>query len=137
MGVLSDSATNSGSGYDLELCSPDDLAPDDVKRCIALVANGGAVSPGTMKRDLPRSQILVIARLGNEIVGVGVIKPIRKQYSLGIAAKSGYLFPPETAELGYVSVDCNHQGHGLSHKITELLVSRYPGRYSRQQIAHA
>jgi hypothetical protein len=66
---------------------------------MTLIAGGGAVKVRTMKRDLPRSQILVVARLRNEILGVGVIKPASEEYSAGIAVKSGYAFPPETPEL--------------------------------------
>lgn len=114
--------------YEVKPCAPDELTPEELKRCMALIGDGGAVNPNTMKRDLPRSQVLAIARHHGQIVGVGVIKPVRKRYSAGIAVESGYSFPAETPELGYVSVDPTHQEHGLSHKIAELLVSQHPGR---------
>lgn len=121
-------AKRDGADYELKPCAPSELTPEELKRCMALIGAGGAVNPNTMKRDLPRSQVLGIARHHGQIVGVGVIKPMRKQYSAGIAVKSGYLFPPDTPELGYVSVDPTHQGYGLSHEITELLLSQYRGR---------
>jgi hypothetical protein len=58
----------------------------------------------------------------------GPIKPVRPEYAAGIAAKSGYSFPAETLELGYVAVDPAHRGHGLSHEIAGLLLSQHKGR---------
>jgi hypothetical protein len=123
-----DHAKKRSADYELKPCVPSELTQEELKTCMALIGAGGAVNPNTMKRDLPRSQVLVIARHHGQIVGVGVIKPVRKQYSAGIAVESEHSFPSETPELGYVSVDLIHQGHGLSHEITELLVSQYPGR---------
>ena len=95
---------------------------------MAVIGDGGAVNIRTMKRDLPRSQVVAIARYGDEIIGVGSIKPIREEYAADIAAKSGYSFPADTAELGYVSVDPAHQGRGLSNDLTKLLTSHHKGR---------
>jgi GNAT superfamily N-acetyltransferase len=92
---------------------------------LALIDDGGAVNLRTMTRDLPRSQIVVIACLRGEVVGVGAIKPVREEYAAGIAGKSGYAFPPKTSELGYVVVEPAHRGHGLSHAITELLLKQH------------
>jgi len=95
---------------------------------MTVIADGGAVSIRTVRRDLPHSQVVAIARCGNEIVGVGSIKPVREDYAAGIAVKSGCAFPADTPELGYVSVDPAHQGRGLSHDLAKLLVSHCTGR---------
>src|SRR5689334_16827989 len=81
-----------------------------------------------MERDLPHSRVLVIVRHDSVIVGVGAIKPVRRKYAEGIAAKSHFPFPSDTPELGYVAVAEAHQGHGLSNRITDLLVSQVTGR---------
>ena len=123
-----DTGETGADSYELKLCSPDDLTPEDLERCFVLITDGGAVDPGTMKRDLPRSQIVAIARYRNEVVAVGVIKPVRKQYAAGIAVKSGYSFPPETPELGYVVVDRARRKKGLSHEVTSILLTKHTGR---------
>jgi hypothetical protein len=94
---------------------------------MAIIGNGGAVNLTTMKRDLPRSSVMAVARHNNEIIAVGAIKPMRKQYAASVAVKSGFAFPAETLELGYVSVDYAHRGRGLSHQITKLLLSQHTG----------
>jgi hypothetical protein len=115
-------------GYELTATRPSQLTSEDVRKCVAIIGDGGAVNLRTMKRDLPLSQIVVIARWRGEIVGAGAIKPVRAEYAAGIAAKSGYAFPGETSELGYVAVDRAHRGRALSHEITRLLLSQYKGR---------
>jgi RimJ/RimL family protein N-acetyltransferase len=116
------------AGYEVKSCAPSELTPDELERCIAIIGGGGAVNLKTTKRDLPRSHVLAIARYHNEIVAVGAIKPVRREYAAGIAFKSKYSFPAETPELGYVSVDPTHREHGLSHEITKLLLSQHKGR---------
>ena len=118
----------SPADYELKPCDPSDLTPQELKRCMAIIGDGGAVNLTTMKRDLPRSSVLAIARHNNEIIAVGAIKPLRKQYAAAVAVKSGFAFPSETLELGYVAVDPAHRGRGLSHQITKLLLSRHTGR---------
>jgi hypothetical protein len=126
--LTSDRAGTPKQGYELVAALPSELTSEDVEKCVAIIGDGGAVNLRTMKRDLPLSQILVIARWRGEIVGTGAIKPVRTEYAAGIAAKSGYAFPAETPELGYVAVNRAHRGRGLSHEITGLLLSQYSGR---------
>ena len=45
----------------------------------------------------------------------------------GVAKSSGFDFPPETPELGYVAVDANHKRRGLSHRIVAELLSKRSG----------
>jgi hypothetical protein len=123
-----DRCENRDASYDVKPYTPGQLTRDELERCIAIIGGGGAVNLRTTKRDLPRSHILAIARFHNGIVGIGAIKPVRKQYATSIAVKSGYFFPAETPELGYVAVDVAHQGHGLSHEITKLLLAEHRGR---------
>jgi RimJ/RimL family protein N-acetyltransferase len=116
-----------GADYEVNLCAATAIKPKDLKACFAIIGKGGAVRMASMKRDLPRATVLVIARVDNEIVAIGAIKPVRKQYATGIAAKSGFAFPAETPELGYVAVHPDHRNRGLSHRVTELLLSQHSG----------
>ena len=77
---------------------------------MAIIGEGGAVNLNTMRRDLPRSHALAVARYRGEIIAVGAIKPARKEYAAGVAAKSKYSFPAETPELGYLG-DHVKSGH--------------------------
>ena len=109
--------------YDVTLCAVSDLAEADLTDCIKLVTEGNAVEPKSAMRGLPRALVVAVARKGGRIVGVGTIKPVRREYASGIAAKSGVAFSPDTPELGYVSVHPDHQGKRLSHRLVEALQS--------------
>jgi len=126
--ITNNDPQRTGAEYKVELRTPSTIKPEELEACFAIVKEGNAVSVASMKRDLPRATVLVIARAMSGIVGVGVIKPVRKQYAAGIAKKSGFGFPVETPELGYVAVHPNHRKRGLSHRITEALLSREPKR---------
>jgi GNAT superfamily N-acetyltransferase len=105
-----------------------DLTEKELGDCIAVIKKGQAVGWRSALRELPLATAIVIARKENEIVGVGAIKRERQKYAAKISRYSDVAFPSETLELGYVAVDPGHQGHGLSHRITEALLSQYKGR---------
>ena len=113
--------------YDVETCAPGDLSEADLVTCFAIIRSGDAVNSATMRSDLPRASVLVLARKGDRIVGVGAIKPVRLLYASKIATRSGVPFDSDTAELGYVAVDTGHRGHQLSHRIVAKLLSKHQG----------
>ena len=113
--------------YDVEACAPGELSEADLVTCFAIVRGGDAVNPATMRADLPRASVLVLAREGNRIVGVGAIKAVRRRYTSKIATRSGFPFATDTPELGYVAVDTAHRGHRLSHRIVAKLLSKHQG----------
>lgn len=110
--------------YDVKPCAVGDLAEADLDECISLVTGGNAVGPQYAKRDLPRALVVAIARKGGRIVGVGTIKPVRRDYASGIAVKSGVPFSADMPELGYVAVHPDHRGNRLSHRLVEALQSK-------------
>lgn len=114
--------------YDVKLYGSNELTPADLQACFTIIADGAAVNTASMERDLPHASTIVVARSNDEIVGVGVIKPIRKKYAADIAVKSGFAFPKETPELGYVAVHSMHRRRGLSLRITQLLLTQHSGR---------
>jgi predicted GNAT family N-acyltransferase len=117
-----------GYEYKVTACTPGGLSRAALETCFAIIEQGEAVDVDSMKRDLPRSSVLAIARKGGDIVGTGAIKPVRKGYAAKVSRKSGVKFPPETPEFGYVAVDEDHRQRDLSYRIVEALLSRYVGR---------
>lgn len=128
MNLKTDESAEKKADYEVTACAPGDLSSAELETCFAIIKEGGAVNTNTVKRDLPHSSLMAIARNRNEIVGVGVIKPARPRYAAKTARNSGVAFPLETLELGYVAVDDDHRGHGLSHRIVEVLLARHVGR---------
>jgi len=109
--------------YDVAACAPVSLSEEEREACDDIVKSGGALIVSA-KADISNAEVLVIARAGGVIVGLGVIKQIRRKYASDIAKKSAFKFNPETRELGYVAVDKLHQRKGLSVRIVaELLAS--------------
>lgn len=113
--------------YAVNAYAPGDLTETERAECIAVIKRGNAVDPVSAAAELPLARVLAVARKGNRIVGVGVIKRIRNNYASGIALKSGASFPSDTPELGYVAVDSGHRGNRLSHRIVAELISMHVG----------
>lgn len=114
--------------YSVKLNSPKAVSAADFDACVAIIKTGDAVDWESARAELPLASALAIARKGEEIVGVGAIKRERRRYAAGVATKSGFVFPPETLELGYVAVSPEHRGHHLSHCIVKALLKEYPKR---------
>ena len=113
--------------YDVKACAPDHLSLEELETCIYIIKQGGAVDPDSAEEKLPCAKVLVVARKGDDIVGVGVIKRIRRGYASRIAERSGALFDLDIPELGYVAVDYKHRRQGVSQRIVAELI-RNEGR---------
>jgi GNAT superfamily N-acetyltransferase len=113
--------------YELKPIPANELTKKDVAACVALIKKGEAVDWQSALRELPVATAVVIVRRGSQLVGVGAIKRERRKYAAKIAKDSGFDFPPEMLDLGYVAVDPEHQGHGLSHRITDVLLAGHSG----------
>jgi hypothetical protein len=85
--------------YDVKACAPSDLTEDELAACVAIIKKGGAVNLASVKKELPQSGAVVIARKGNLVVGVGAIKRVRRSYAASVSTRSGVIFPPDTQEL--------------------------------------
>jgi GNAT superfamily N-acetyltransferase len=114
--------------YEVRAVSPVDLDEPSRVACIAIIAQGGAVDPDSAAKELSRASALAVAFQQNLVVGVGAIKRARPHYAAGISGKCGVAFPVGTLELGYVAVDKDHQGHGLSSRLAAELILQQPGR---------
>ena len=113
--------------YDVKACVAGDLTEEELATCIAIIKSGDAVDPESAAAELPRASVLAVVRQGDQIVGVGAIKRVRRDYASRIAGRSGASFKPDTPELGYVAVDSAHRGNHLSYRIVAMLLSRCPG----------
>ena len=115
------------SPYRVQYCACGELSKVEFETCIEIIKNGDAVDLNSAAKELPLATVVVIAARGTEIVGVGAVKQPRKEYASKIARQSGEVFNPELQELGYVAVDSKHKGNGLSRRIAEALLLKYPG----------
>jgi hypothetical protein len=93
---------------------------------MAIIGAGGAVAIDVSK--LQRAAVIVLAKKGDVIVGVGTIKAPRPEYAQRKAEDSGFLFPVNTPELGYVAVDDAHRGNHISDRVVAGLVATQGGR---------
>jgi len=108
--------------YHLEPVEGSGLSEVDYAHCIKIIKSGGAVDPASARRELRLASHVVVVRKEAKIVAVGAIKRTRSDYSHRIAIKSRFEFAPGTPELGYVSVDRDHQHKGLSLQIVNGLL---------------
>jgi len=107
--------------YTLRSCVASELSAAELETCSTLVKNGGAVQ-GDCKEKLQKASELAVALCRGEVVGVGANKGIRADYASRIAERSKFEFSPDTPELGYVSVNDDHKGNGLSDRIVAQLL---------------
>jgi hypothetical protein len=105
-----------------------DLSPEEIKGCINVLKEGGAVDITTAKRELPHTLILAMLKVGERIVGLGAIKCPRADYAKRIAnaSHSGFSFDPRMHELGYVAVLKTNRG-GQSGRIVDSLLETFEG----------
>jgi hypothetical protein len=114
--------------YRVETCAPGDLTAAEMERCTTIIIEGEAIeNPDSVKTWLPRSVILAVVRKGEEIVGVGAIKPARPPYAARVAAASDHVFATDVPELGYIARDPAHGNNRLSPRIVAALLERHGG----------
>lgn len=112
--------------YNVQVLQPNELSKLEIERCLSLVNEGGALTVRFTENQFRQSTSVCVVRSGNEIVGVGVIKPTRPQYASGIAKKAHFNFDQNMLELGYVARDPSHHGYSLSERIVAGLLSYCP-----------
>jgi hypothetical protein len=115
-------------GYAVTTPAARKLEPSEVAACLAIIKTGDAVDVMWAKRELPVARAIALAWKDKQIVGVAAIKRARREYAVGIGAKSGVDFPPETLELGYVAVVPEHRGHHLSDCLIKALLKQHKGQ---------
>ncbi len=113
--------------YEIKASTPSQVSLKNLRHCAGIARTGDAVDPVAAALELPRAAILALASTGNLIVGVGAIKRRRPGYARQIAESSGVSFDPNTSELGYIAVDPEHRGKGLSERIVGELLAKHDG----------
>src|ERR1700675_244722 len=58
-----------------------DLSPDEIKACVVVLKEGGAVNLKNTEMELPKAVTVAIVRDGEDVVGVGAIKQQRPPYA--------------------------------------------------------
>jgi hypothetical protein len=114
-----------GQEYSVDVCAPRALTEQELSTCVEIIKDGKAVAITLAK--LQNARMLAIARKDGVIVGVGAIKRDRPDRAANIARISGFDFPKETPELGYVAVARQHRRRRLSHRLVDALVKAVPG----------
>ena len=104
---------------------PAQLTKAEMRECVTLIVDGGAVDRDFVERWFPRSTVVAVKRSGAKIVGVGVIKPKRPCYTGTVAKRSRAGLNPEIHELGYVTVKKEHRRQGISRAIVDALLSAH------------
>lgn len=117
--------TKTAQEYSVKACAPVDLSDAELATCVEIVKDGGAVAMSLEK--LQNVRMLAVARKAGMIVGVGAIKRDRPDRAADIARRSGFGFPEETPELGYVAVAPQHRRQGLSYQLVGALLKAMPG----------
>lgn len=85
--------------YEVEAISISTLSPGELDVCCQIIKKGCAVDPQSARAEIPKATALVIARMGKEIAGVGVIKRRRLQYARRISRTVGLLSIPVSLKL--------------------------------------
>ena len=104
---------------------PSQLTDTERMECVALIAEGDAVDRVFVKKWFPLSIAVALKLSGAEIVGIGVIKPIRQGYAKTVAKRSGFELDPEMHEIGYITVREDHRRHGIALAIAQALDSEH------------
>jgi len=58
------SETKHNDAYEVRICTPGDLAEDDIAICVAIIKTGNAVDPESAERELPLARALAVVRKG-------------------------------------------------------------------------
>jgi hypothetical protein len=107
--------------------TPRELSEEDVEEIVLLVKKGGAVDTTHLRGHLRTAELVVLFHSKAELVAVGVIKAERRGYAASVARHAKCAFPTDLREIGYVSVNPQHQHKGLSHKVVEALLAAHKG----------
>ena len=85
-----------------------------------LIVSGSAVERRHVEEEFPLAVVVAVKWSDGEVVGVGVIKRAR-DYTAMVARRSRFALDPKMHELGYISVQDEHQGKGISRALVGAL----------------
>ena len=98
---------------------PDAFSLDERRRFCELVELGGEVDTVVLQQNVDSARALVFARDRSQLLGVAALKRPNTTYRKKVAAKSGFDLDSDLHpfELGYVFVQENARGTGISHRL--------------------
>jgi hypothetical protein len=76
----------------IEIFAPGNLSSDDFQTCLALLEQGNAVDVESARKELPRAVCIALHRDAGEIVALGAVKRIRRNYATDKAERAGFKF---------------------------------------------
>lgn len=81
------------------------------------------MDPRSAAVEVPRAIALALAKVGENVAGIGAIKRLRERYAATISQRSRFTIDVDALELGYIAVHKEHQGQKLSGRIVAILLT--------------
>ena len=109
---------------------PNAFSLDERRRFCELVELGGEVDPIFLQQNVENAQALVFARSRGRLLGVAALKCPNLIYRKKVAAKSGFDLDSDVYpfEIGYVFVQENDRGSGISHRLVAATLDESEGK---------
>lgn len=125
--------------YLFEVRSPSELSDSATESFKELIKKGGQVDVARLPELVLGASKLAFARQGPLLVGVGGIKRPRPAYQIRVFEKAGVADPGRYPfELGWLFVEEDHRGKGLSLKLVDALCASVEsaGKYATSHISN-
>jgi RimJ/RimL family protein N-acetyltransferase len=108
---------------------PIDCDEDDRARFAALVAEGDEVAGAVLLTNIADARILIMLRQDGIVRGVAALKRPRASYRKKIAKSAATALPEAEMpfELGYIYIEPDLQGRGLSHRLIAAALEHCDG----------
>ena len=94
---------------------------------VALVKDGGAVDPESVKNRLPRAENIAFVERNGRMVAVAAVKRASPDYAVRLSTRSGFKLNANTPELGYIVVSEECRGLHLSTKVVKRILAESSG----------
>jgi hypothetical protein len=91
------------------------LSETEMKDCMALLKDGGAVDVAAAKRGITAAKKLMIARETGSIIGLAAIKKTRPTYAAKIPRDSSAIIEAGADEVGYIAVSRKYRRLRIAH----------------------
>jgi len=109
---------------------PNTFSGDERRRFFELVELGGEVDRIALQQNVENARALVFARSSGRLLGIAALKRPKLTYRKKIAEKSGFALDSDLYpfELGYVFVQQDARGSGLSHRLVANMLDQTDGK---------
>lgn len=104
---------------------PDECSSEEIDKFCEFVRMGGEVESQGLTNRIKKAALLVFLYSGKDLIGVAAIKNPNAGYKAEVFQKATATALPEgfALELGWVYVDPEHRGKGLSRKLVEAALA--------------